>query len=349
MQGRAMLYEGMPIDEIQIDWRTRLIAWWEGFDLSGIEERKKNAKARLAEKKASKTIIKSEDAEPEAEKEPPGLDRNGRPLWSLTRIELAELMWGEKFVEPGSETWIPKLVATLPLNPTSSLLDLTAGLGGVIEHAAQRFGAHADGYDVNPLLVEEGNKRIATSDVAGKLQLNPLDQNNFQISRRYEFCLALNLFYTVEDKDALYQKLVTVLKDRGQLVFTDFFIQPDADITSGALKAWRQTERLEPHPITSKDMEKGLTAAGFDVRTVEDISTAYQREARVGLSRLHEYLKTKEMDGEAKQLVTDEIALLTRRLRAMEAGLKFKRIHAILPVGATSDDAFAPSAPSEIN
>lgn len=343
-----MLYEGMPIDDIQVDWRTRLIAWWEGFDLDGIENRKKKSKARLAEKKSEKGAGRSKPPEAVEEQEPAGLDRHGRPLWSMTRIELAELMWGEKFIEPGAESWIPKLISTLPLNPTSSLLDLTAGLGGVIEHAAERFGSHADGYEVNPLLVEEGRKRIQASAAAAKLELNELDHASFQIARRYEFCIALNLFYTVENKDALYQKLVTVLKDRGQLVFTDFFVPMDADLNSGAYKAWMQTERLEPHPITSKDMEKGLTAAGFDVRTVEDITTPYQRETRVGLSRLHDYLKSKEMDAEAKQVLTDEIALLTRRMMAIEAGLKVKRVHAILPVSAGNDESFAPSMPEAV-
>ena len=127
-------------------------------------------------------------------------------------------------------------------------------------------------------------------------------------------------------------------------MFTDFAIAPDADLTTGALGAWTKTERLEPFVTPIAATEKGLASAGFDVRTVEDISNAYHRQTKLGLSRLHDHLTKEELEPEAKTIVTDEIALLTRRLMALDDGLQVKRVHALLPVSAGQEDGFEPAS-----
>ena len=335
-----LLYEGMPLSEVRIDWRTKIVAWWDGFDLDAIRQKQEQQRARLLE--AKRDMSKQKDTplplpveEPEIEN---GLDRHGRALWSLTRIELAELMWGEGYVEPGATSWIPKLIATLPLNRDSSLLDLSAGLGGVSRHAIEQYGTYVDAYEQSPLLVEEAGKRLKSIPDQSHINLDEFSLERFGITRRYEFCVALNVFYTIADKPLLWQHLSSVLKDRGQLVFTDFVIDGDTDLTAKPMRAWQDTERLEPHLQTIGETEKQLTSAGFDVRTVEDLSTAYKRETKLGLSRLHDYLLAKDLDQDSKTILTDEIALLTRRLLALENGLRVKRVHAILPISAGESD-----------
>ena len=344
-----LLYEGMPLSEVKIDWRTRLVAWWEGFDLDAVNQRKPTRKSPAAEDKETKTRQKDsafpDAAEPESMA---GKDRHGRALWNPTRLELAELMWGKGFVEPGADSWIPKLIATLPLNPTSSLADLSAGLGGVAHHAVSRYSTYVDAYEQSDLLREAIPARLQDLDDPSKVRCEAFDLHRLSLGRRHEFCLALNLFYTVADKDTLWQSLASILKDRGQLVFTDFAMAPDANIGMGALGAWHKTERLEPHLVPIAEAEKGLAAAGFDVRTVEDISGPYRRQTKIGLAKLHDHLTTTELTSEAKIIATDEITLLTRRLMALEDGLQVKRVHAILPVSAGADGDFAPSKREEM-
>lgn len=344
-----LLYEGMPLSEVKIDWRTRLVAWWEGFDLDAVNQRKITRKTPVVEDKETKTRQKDsafpDAAEPESRA---GKDRHGRALWNPTRLELAELMWGKGFVEPGGDSWIPKLIATLPLNPTSSLADLSAGLGGVAHHAVSRYGTYVDAYEQSPLLREAMPARLQDLADPGKIRADAFHPDRFNPKRRHEFCLALNLFYTIPDKDSLWQSLAALLKDRGQLVFTDFAVAQDADIRAGALGAWHRTERLEPHVTPIADTEKGLAAAGFDVRTVEDISNAYRRQTKIGLGKLHDHLTQTALTPEAKAIATDEIALMTRRLMALDDGLQVKRVHAILPVSVAADDGFTPSKRQEI-
>ncbi|MEO0392810.1 MAG: hypothetical protein AAF213_06145 [Pseudomonadota bacterium] len=336
-----LLYEGMPLRDVRLDWRTRLVAWWEGFDLEAVNNRQARRTTPVVEDKTSQTRQK-DSAFPESQEAPSraGQDRHGRPLWNPTRLQLAELMWGEGFVEPGADSWIPKLVATLPLNPTSSLADLSAGLGGVAGHAAERYGTYVDAYEQSELLLAEAPSRVQDLPDPKRVQFHAFDLDRFDLGRRHEFCIALNLFYTVADKDQLWQALAAILKDRGQLVFTDFVLAADADIQTGALRAWFRTERLEPHLVPISEIEKGLASAGFDVRTVEDMSAPYRRQTKLGLSRLHDHLTNTDLEAEAKSIVTDEIALLTRRLMALEDGLHVKRVHAILPVSAGPDDGF---------
>jgi SAM-dependent methyltransferase len=345
-----LLYEGMPLSEVRFDWRTRLVAWWEGFDLEAIAKQAQKsadqAKARLNEVREDMSRAKaSAPPEPVVSDYTPGLDRHGRALWTLTRIQMAELMYGEGFIEPGGTSWIPKLIATLPLNPTASLLDLTAGLGGVSKIVTEKFSSYVDGYDQNTALVEVCAERLGKLADPSKASVQPYDPGTMAINRRYEFCMALNLFYTVRDKDRLWQQLVAVLKDRGQLVFTDFYLANDADPDKGALKAWCETERVEPHLTQVQDATAGLTAAGFDVRTVEDITNVYKQGLKVGLGKLHDHLQQNEMDAETRQMLADELALMTRRVRALDSGLLVKRVHAILPVSAGPDPLFKQSQP----
>lgn len=343
----TMLYEGMPLDQVQLNWRTRVQAWWEGYDLSRLHlPRDDEQRARLNEPK--RDMSRQADSAPPAavERPEPGLDRHGRVLWSLTRIQLAELMWGEGFIEPGGGSWIPKLLATLPLNPTSSLLDLSAGLGGVMKQAAERFGSYVDGVDRHPLLVEVCQQRLGGFADPSKVRATLLTDEDIPSSRRYEFCIALNIFYTFADKERLWRQLAGVLKSRGQLVFTDFFLPPDGTLDQGPLRAWAETERLEPHPVGVPQMTGGLEAAGFDVRTVEDLTAQYRQGLRIGLGKLHDHLQSKELDSEARQLVVEEVSLLTRRLRAIDDGLQMRRVHAILPASAEADGLFQSSMPS---
>ena len=346
-----LLYEGMPLDEVKIDWRTRLFAWWEGFDLDAVHNRKPKRKTPKIEEKDAHTSQKDSAFPEVAEAESnAGKDRHGRALWNPTRLELAELMWGKGFVEPGGETWIPKLVATLPFNPTSSLIDLSAGLGGVAHHAVEKYGTYVDAYEQSELLLEAMPNRLQDLNDPSRVRCEPFDLERLSLQRRYEFCIALNLFYTVGDKDTLWQSLASILKDRGQLVFTDFCVEADADIMTGSLGGWHKTERMEPHVTPIGETEKGLASAGFDVRTVEDISKLYRRQLKIGLSKLHDHLTNTDLMSEAKTIVSDEIALLTRRMMAFDDGLQVKRVHAILPVsagGEAGQDDFAPSLREE--
>jgi len=105
----------------------RFMAWWEGYDL------KRPARRATGDEGAA-----GGEATPAAG---PGLDRQGRPLWSATRLDVAEKLWGEGFVSPGSEDYLPTLVKPLGLNPAMSVLDLGAGLGGTTRLMAKQFGA----------------------------------------------------------------------------------------------------------------------------------------------------------------------------------------------------------------
>src|SRR3954447_19600443 len=100
-------------------WKKKLLAWWEGYDLP-------------EEKKESQPQPAVEAAAPAGAK--PALtgvnSRFGKPLWSASRIQVVEKLWGDVFTSPGGDDYIPELVKPLGLNPAMSVLDLAAGLGG---------------------------------------------------------------------------------------------------------------------------------------------------------------------------------------------------------------------------
>src|SRR5215469_13451931 len=59
---------------------------------------------------------------------------------TLTRLTIAQWLWGDGFVMPGDADFVLELVKPFGLTPAMSMLDLSAGLGGPARAIAQAFG-----------------------------------------------------------------------------------------------------------------------------------------------------------------------------------------------------------------
>ena len=175
----------------------------------------------------------------------PGLDRQGRPLWSATRLDVAEKLWGEGFVSPGSEDYLPTLVKPLGLNPAMSVLDLGAGLGGTTRLMAKQFGAWVTGLESSPLLVKAGMERSYKLGLVRQAPIQAYDPEAFRYPKRVDAVFAKEAFFTVIDKAGLLDNLVVVLKPRGQVLFTDYVTDPGG-LESPALASWAAREPVEP-------------------------------------------------------------------------------------------------------
>lgn len=331
---RRLLYEGMPLSQINpACWRTRFEAWWEGFDLRLGRYHASDASRELAAHCQQQLTALRQPGSFQME----FFDRlqSGAKFehatWTPERIKLAELMWGRNNIDAGAACWIARSLRALPMNRSTHLLDMTAGLGGVMLQAAKRYGTMVDGVEQCSLLVSACAKRLKGQVDPERVTIRHLDPDNFEIDRRYDFIVAFNLFFMLPDKKELCRFLTSALKPHGQLVFTDFFIDLSAHAGNSTMTAWRETERQEPFPCTFMDTMAGLAATGFEVRTAENISQHYRRGLRLGLVRLRNALLTREFDETMRQVINSEVALLTRRIRAIDAGLEVRRIHAIAP------------------
>lgn len=139
--------------------KTKFIAWWEGYDLSGRKRKRDKEEAKDAA---------------EGDGDQAGLNRHGKPLWSASRIEVAEKIWGTGFVLPGGVELISTLIKPLGLNPAMTVLELGCGLGGATRCMAAT-GCWVTGLEASPFLAEQGMLRSTKAGLAKQAPVQVYD------------------------------------------------------------------------------------------------------------------------------------------------------------------------------
>lgn len=313
--------------------KTRLYAWWEGYDLSGLKGRHSHGDdddgpAGLAAH--GHPVVPRPAAGEHGEPAPRTgeLNRHGKPLWSASRIQVAEKIWGDGFVTPGGHDHIPYLCKPLGLTPAMSALDLSAGLGGTVRIMAGTFGAWATGLEPSPALAEEGMARSVKAGLAQKATVEHFDPEHFDSSRRFDCVFAKESFYTVANKESLMDGVVACIKSPGHLLFTDYVI--DANPSSPAvIKNWTDHEPLVPHPWTVEQWSACLKKHRLDVRIAEDITDTHAHLILTAIKALTSFLEDHSLDRATKLNVVDEVELWARRVAALHGGLRCYRFHAL--------------------
>lgn len=306
-------------DAPNLSLKTRLKAWWEGYDLSGLRHRKGDS-AEAGEPAVARAS---------APVPSPGMDRWGKPLWSATRVEVVEKLWGPGFTSPGGSDHVPHLVRPLGLNPAMTVLDLSAGLGGTSRTMAGKFGCWVTGLEASPLLAKEGMERSIKAGLSKQAPVEPYDPEHFSYGRRVDAVFYKEGLFAVRHKDQLFDGLEMQLKPRGHVLITDYIV--DAAEIPDSLVSWADHESQEPHLWTKDQMTNAFAQRNLDLRISEDISDTHRGLILTAIQRFLEYLEKHHMDQVTKVNVVDEIELWVRRVAALEAGLRCYRFHAIKP------------------
>lgn len=296
--------------------RTRFQAWWEGYD----------AKAPAAAPAAPSAADAPGEAKPSAD---PGLNRHGKPLWTATRVEVAEKLWGSGFTTPGGEENALYLARPLGLNPAMSVLEVGAGLGGLCRALADKFGCWTTGLESSPMLAKIGMERSGDAEMAKRAPIRVYDPENFAYDKRVDAVICRETMYVVNGKDQLIDGLESRLKPRGQIVLTDYVLTPQADLNE--LEKWAAEEPLEPQLWAARDAADAFTRRHFDLRIAEDVTESHRTQIMTALNAFTQHLTGHALDGETKAYVMDEIQLWARRVRAFDNGLRLYRFHAIKP------------------
>jgi cyclopropane fatty-acyl-phospholipid synthase-like methyltransferase len=304
--------------------RDRLVAWWEGYDLSPLQAREKAEAEEAASQAATDAAPLSAPAGTTG-----ALDRFGKPLWTATRIEVAEKMWGEGLTTPGGRDYMESLVKPLGLTKAMSVLDLSAGLGGLTRTIHRVYGAWVTGLEANPMLAQYGMEYSKKGGLRKQAPISHYDPNAFKIDRRYDAIFAKETLFTVADKGALFRKINESMKPGGQVMLIDYVLTSQDVLPN--LKAWSDVEPQEPFPWSIDEAKETFRRLGFDVRVAED-GTAYQISSIASaLSILQKHLESHELDEETRTAVTSEVGLWAKRAEALMKGLKLYRFHAIKP------------------
>lgn len=296
--------------------KQRLAAWWEGAEIA--PEQAESAPAIPA----PAPVIEAAPVE-----EPPpaqSLDRFGRPLWNATRIEVAETMWGESFLTPGGASYAPLLVKPLALSKEMSLLDLTAGLGGLARAVVAETGCWVTGLDVAEPVAKLGMERSQKAGLEKQAVIKSYDPAKLKLGRRFDAVFAKESLFTVADKDALFDTIEEHLKPKGQILYTDYVIEDEA--SRAGLKTWMQAEPQEVHLWSVAQHIEGFKQRNLDVRVTEDITPRYIAFIVDGVGRLRDRMSGHGLPAETKAAIMAEVQLWARRMDALQhKGLRVYR------------------------
>lgn len=303
--------------------KTRLKAWWEGYDLDALKRRSKDG-APAEDGGAAANAPPPSSATPG-----PGVNRWGRPLWTANRIEVAEQIWGSGFNTPGGADQIPYLVRPLGLNPAMSVLDLSAGLGGTSRTMAGKYGCWVTGLEASPLLAKEGMQRSVKAGLAKQAPIEVYDPENFSYNRRVDAIVYKDSLFTVRNKDQLFDGMEVQLKPRGQMLLTDYILDGGANMA--AIMKWADKEPQEPNLWTREAMTNAFAQRNLDLRIAEDLTDTQRSLILTAIQRLVEHLEKHSMDHGTKLNVVDEVEFWVRRVAALDQGLRVYRFYAIKP------------------
>lgn len=287
--------------------RERFAAWWHGYELAAAPP---PSPSRTAQR-------------PTAAASPPA---------ATTRAEALQRIWGEGFVSPGNPEAIIELVKPLRLNPEISLLDLGAGLGGPDREIVKAFGVWTTGLEAERDFVERGSEQATCAGLANKATLNVFDPETAELpERKYDRVFSKELLHTVTDKPRLVAQIARTLRNKGELLFTDYVIGTSAGAVRRVAE-WASGEAGPRHPVPAEALVDMLKTAGLDVRIAEDVTPAYLRQATLGLARIEASLAAfaGQAPANARSMLARELAVWLRRIELLRDGsLQVHRFHAL--------------------
>lgn len=272
--------------------------------------------------------VKVKDHTKDKKKEVVTSDPNVSKPWFADFIQVKEQIWGEGNVFPGGEAYLDNLIAPLGLTKEKSVLDLSAGVGGLARKLATETQIYVTALELNKKLAARG---MVMSIAAGKSKLAPVDcydPAEFEAGKKYDCLLARELFFRVIAKEKFFKAVAASLKpNEGQIVFTDFILE-EANKEKPAIKAWMASE-YNISPMTYIDMVKEWKGLGFDMRVAEDQTKFYQEEIMKALAAFSSFLTSNHPSPDTKPSIVKEIDLWSKRLAAMNEGLRYCRFYGI--------------------
>jgi len=244
------------------------------------------------------------------------------------RIQILEKLWGTGRIIPGGHDYWLNLTVPIGLDQEKSVLDLTAGLGEFARFIAEEYNAYVTGLERDNVFAARG---MILSIAAGKSKhasITPYDPSVYTASRKYDCVFAQELFYSIIGKDDFFNVINDSIKNGGgQLVFTDFLLNPE-DREKKSIKNWMKKEK-NAAPLSIVETTKKWKAMGYDVRITEDKTEEYKVFIIKGLADFVKFISEEKPDKETKILILSEIEFWATRYMALKDGLKFYRINAI--------------------
>jgi cyclopropane fatty-acyl-phospholipid synthase-like methyltransferase len=299
--------------------KLRFKAWWDGVELADLLEAIPEQEKADGEKVKAKPKIEAPPAPPLLPFESP-------------EIRIKQQIWGEGFYKPGGPDYIQELVKPFALNPSLSVMDFGAGLGGSTRTIATSFDVWVVGYEPDTKLAEAGKQLSLKAGLEKKADVIHYDAKAFEPRQGSVDCIvSTETFFLIKDKFELLKILERTLKTRGQITITDF-VRPDPVAKDDPVGKEFSSNPQTPIAFWSdEEYQRRFRELNFDLRVSEDITAKYRAMILAG------WVAFTQAGGDAAanartfpEALVSEVELWVRRVAALDAGkLRLMRYYAI--------------------
>lgn len=248
--------------------------------------------------------------------------------WQTDRPALLEAIWGKGWHLPLGEELTEILVRATGLTKEMSVLDLSAGLGGMARKVATDYKTYVTGFEPDEALAQYAAQESKRLKMALTASVSVYDPETYKVGKLYDCVFVRELFFRVKDRQRFIKAVAKSLKNYGQICWTDFIAEKDK-VENKALVAWRNHEIQGRKPMTLEEVKKLWDTLGYDLRVAEDQTERYMRGILMPLGRFVQFLQGHKVSQEAKLLILAEIELWARRVAALDDGLVFYRFYAL--------------------
>jgi SAM-dependent methyltransferase len=238
----------------------------------------------------------------------------------LDTLTIRQWLWGPGFNIPGDSDYVRDLVKPFAANSSMSILEVASGLGGPARIIAETFDTYVTGLERDPELARLG---MEMSVAAGKQKHAPIrqfDPESFELrTGAFDCILGRGATYMVQDKERFMRVLILGLKQRGQLLLTDYIIDPTrADRPEVAM--WAALQPVKPHLWTLRQYTDCFNSLGFDTRITEDVTADVKAQIILGWERLLHHVNLKSLPRLHRLAVVDECERWVKTIMALDSG-----------------------------
>jgi len=254
-------------------------------------------------------------------------------LWSDSRLQVAQRLWGDGFVRCGEAEYLGEFLPLMGLSERNSLLLIGAGLGGAGQKIVEDTSAWVTGYENQEELAALGKERAKRAGLTKRAPVNFAAFDNMKLkARAFDAVVSLENLYMAADKKTVLAKVIESMRDNAELWYTDFVL-PTTDPPNAAVQAWAEAEPESVHLWPSDVMQALLRNTGFDVQPGEDITQAYRMRVFKSLFNFLASTNKAELLGIVDGVFA-ELERLAKLVAALDSGgLKVYRFHAFKPRG----------------
>lgn len=228
--------------------KTRLKAWWEGYDLpETVATRRSSGAASGA--------------------------RATRQCRFSPEVEAMHLIFGQGRTLP------------LPLNPISDLpepLDCPSGMaalfagaetGGPAIELASSHEIQVTALEPDRVNVGVGEELSRQVEFDGSFRIGPVDLENVELSQnRFHLLVCRLLLHTIPERELLYRKFERAMRPMGTQLLTQFTVAEGADREKVAARMTSSIEPVPPLLMTAKEEKAVLVENGMRPQMVEDLT-----------------------------------------------------------------------------